>query len=230
MINLVSVSYFSLDAVNDKALFRQTWYNTQLKRHNRDFLQTEIRKLRRKRGAAGWEVRNKMAHFRENLSERSAGGPWNQTKFSVRFRLAGSSLPMWPSALAVWDCTTPHQLLPFCLFFSYVVIFEIVELYSVDFVFSSMFSSSEPQAFKFPRNQRSLPRTVPWESLKKCVNILFVESRGWRGEGKRRRKTTSRVINVKVVFLLLCPLPIHPSLSTLPRVKQFCCYLVDHQY
>ena len=39
----------------------------------------------------------------------------------------------------------------------------------------------------------------------------------------------SRIINVKVVFILLCPLPIHPSLSTLPRVKQFCCCLVDYQ-
>ena len=60
-------------------------------------------------------------------------------------------------------------------------------------------------------------------------SVLIVESRGWRGDGKRRRKTTSRVINVKVVFLLLCPLPLHPSLSTLPRVKQFCCCLVDYQ-
>ena len=54
-----------------------------------------------------------MAHFRENPSERSARGPWNRTKFSVRFRLAGSSLPMWPCASAVWDCRTPHQLLLF---------------------------------------------------------------------------------------------------------------------
>ena len=52
-----------------------------------------------------------MAHFRENPSQRSAGGPWNRTKFSVRFRLAGSSLPMWPCASAVWDCRMPHQLL-----------------------------------------------------------------------------------------------------------------------
>ena len=40
----------------------------------------------------------------------------------------------------------------FCLFFSYVIIFEIVELYSVNFVFSScsMFSSSEVQAITKP--------------------------------------------------------------------------------
>ena len=38
----------------------------------------------------------------------------------------------------------------FCLFFSYVIIFEIVELYSVDFVFSSMFSSSKLQAVTKP--------------------------------------------------------------------------------
>ena len=106
-----------------------------------------------------------------------------------------------------------------------VIIFEIVVLFSVDFVFSSVFSSSELQAVTKP----SISPTVSWESLKKC--ILFVESRGWRGEGKRRRKTTSRIIKVEVVFLLLCncPLPIHPSLSTLPRVKQFCCCLVDYQ-
>ena len=39
-----------------------------------------------------------MVHFRENPSERSARGPWNRTKWSVRFSLAGSSLPMWPCA------------------------------------------------------------------------------------------------------------------------------------
>ena len=40
----------------------------------------------------------------------------------------------------------------FCLFFSYVIIFEIVELNSVDFVFSSRstFSSSELQAITKP--------------------------------------------------------------------------------
>ena len=38
----------------------------------------------------------------------------------------------------------------FCRFFSYVIIFEIVELYSLDFVFSSMFSSSELQAIMKP--------------------------------------------------------------------------------
>ena len=40
----------------------------------------------------------------------------------------------------------------FCLFFSYVIIFEIVELYSVNFVFSScsMFSRSELQAITKP--------------------------------------------------------------------------------
>ena len=40
----------------------------------------------------------------------------------------------------------------FCLFFSYAIIFEIVELYSVNFVFSScsMFSSPEVQAITKP--------------------------------------------------------------------------------
>ena len=44
---------------------------------------------------------------------RLEGPSWNRTKFSVRFSLAGSSLPMWPCASAVWDCRTPHQLLLF---------------------------------------------------------------------------------------------------------------------
>ena len=136
----------------------------------RDVLQTEIRKLRRKRAAAGWEVRNKMAHFRENPSERSARGPWNRTKFSVRFSLAGSSLPMWPCASAVWDCRMPHQLLlSFCLFFSYVIIFEIVELHSVNFVFSSciIFFSSEVQAITKPSISPSegvVTREKAWKS------------------------------------------------------------------
>ena len=91
---------------------------------------------------------NILRIFAKIQSEPSAGGPWNRAKFSVRFRLAGSSLPMWPCALAVWDCRTPHQdnFYFFRLFFGYVVIFEIFELHSVSFFFSSMFSSSEPQA------------------------------------------------------------------------------------
>ena len=47
-----------------------------------------------------------------------------------------------------------------------------------------------------------------------------------RGEERRRHESSS---NEKVVFLLLCPLPIHPSLLPLPHVKQFCCCLVDYQ-
>ena len=101
------------DAVSVSRLIMQVVSKRSLHIFNRDVLQTEIRKLRRRRAAAGWEVRNKMAHFRENPSERSARGPWNRTKFSVRFSLAGSSLPMWPCASAVWDCRTAHQLLLF---------------------------------------------------------------------------------------------------------------------
>ena len=48
---------------------------------------------------------------------------------------------------------------------------------------------------------------MSWESLQK--EFLFVGSTGCTGEGKRRRKTTSRVISVKVVFLS----PLSPSHS-----------------
>ena len=61
----------------------------------------------------------------------------------------------------------------FCLFFSCVIIFEIVELYSVDFVFSSMFSSSELQAITKPSIS---PSHGVVRKPEKC--ILFVESRG----------------------------------------------------
>ena len=106
----------------------------------------------------------KMAHFRENSSERSAGGPGTEQNFRFRFMLAGSSLPMWPGALAVWDCRTPQKLLLFLSLFSYVIFFEIVDFYSINFVFSSMFS-------RLLQNHRSLPCTVSWESLKK---VYFV--------------------------------------------------------
>ena len=59
-------------------------------------------------------------------------------------RAAHVAMCFWQFGIAgrrIYSCS-------FCLFFSYVVIFEIVELYSVDFVFSSMFSSFEPQAMK----------------------------------------------------------------------------------
>ena len=52
---------------------------------NREVLQTEFRKLRRKRAAAGYESRKIMAHLSENPSERSVRPASNRTKFSVRF-------------------------------------------------------------------------------------------------------------------------------------------------
>ena len=131
-----------------------------------------------------------MAHFRENPSERSARGPWNRTKLSVRFRLAGSGCPCRLPQYALQLRTPGHEPIDLSL-------------------------------------SLSLSRTVSWECLKK---VYFVRRKQRvKGRGKKRRKTTLRVINVKVVFLLLWPLPIHPSLSTLPRVKQFCCCLVDYQ-
>ena len=54
-------------------------------RVNREVLQTEFRKLRRKRAAAGYESRKVMAHVSENPSERSVLPALNRTKFSVRF-------------------------------------------------------------------------------------------------------------------------------------------------
>ena len=52
---------------------------------NREVLQTEFRKLRRKRAAAGCESRKIMAHLSENPSECSVRPASNRTKFSVRF-------------------------------------------------------------------------------------------------------------------------------------------------
>ena len=51
----------------------------------REVLQTEFRKLRRKRAAAGCESRKIMAHLSENPSECSVRPASNRTKFSVRF-------------------------------------------------------------------------------------------------------------------------------------------------
>ena len=48
-------------------------------------MQTEFRKLRRKRAAAGCESRKIMGHLSENPSECSVRPASNRTKFSVRF-------------------------------------------------------------------------------------------------------------------------------------------------
>ena len=138
---------------------------TLVRRVIRDVLQTEIRKLRRKRAAAGWEVWNKMAHFRENPSERSARGPWNRTKFSVRFK--AGRFEAAHVALGVWHAGRRINFSSLCLFYSYVIIFEIVELYSVDFVFSSMFSSSELQAIT------KLSISPSYGAVRKSEKIVF---------------------------------------------------------
>ena len=74
----------------------------------------------------------------------------------------------------------------FCLFFSYVIIFEIVELYSVDFVFSSMFSSSELQAI-------TKPSISPSHSVvRKPEKVYFVRTgRRQRERGEERRRHES---------------------------------------
>ena len=116
----------------------------------------------------------------------------------------------------------------FCLFFNYVIVFEIVELHSVDFVFSSirMFSSSELQAITTPSISPS------HGVVRKPEKVYFVRRKQTvKGKGKEEKKddVTNHQRKGSGVFLLLCPLPIHPSLSTLPRVKQICCCLVDYQ-
>ena len=58
---------------------------TNRRSKNREVLQTEFRKLRRKRAAAGCESRKIMAHLSENPSECSVRPASNRTKFSVRF-------------------------------------------------------------------------------------------------------------------------------------------------
>ena len=55
---------------------------------NREVLQTEFRKLRQKRAAAGCESRKIMAHLSENPSECSVRLASNRTKFSVRLWFA----------------------------------------------------------------------------------------------------------------------------------------------
>ena len=72
----------------------------------------------------------------------------------------------------------------FCLFFSYVIIFEIVELYSVDFVFSSMFSSSELQAITKPSTSPS--HGVMRKSEKSVLCLLKVGGEGV-GRGKEKK-------------------------------------------
>ena len=72
----------------------------------------------------------------------------------------------------------------FCLFFSYVIIFEIVELYSVDFVFSSMFSSSELQAI-------SKPSISPSHGVVRKPEKVYFEGEGERERGEERRRHES---------------------------------------
>ena len=70
----------------------------------------------------------------------------------------------------------------FCLFFSYVVIFEIVELYSVDFVLPSMLSSSKPQATK--------PSFSPSHGVVRMSEKVYLVRRKQRvkGRGKKEKK------------------------------------------
>ena len=136
-------------------------------------------------------------------------------KFLVRFKLAGSTLPVWP---VLWQFGNAGRRINFCsscLFFRYFVIFNIVELYSVGFVFSSLFSSSEPQAIS---TKSSISPSV-------SEKVYFV-SRKQRVRGREGGEERQRFINV--VSFLLCPHPIHTPLSTLRCVKQFCCCLGDY--
>ena len=165
-----------------------------------------------------------MAHFRENPSVVRLEGPGTEQNF--RF---GSG---WP----VRVCPCCHVLrqfgiagcrinfCSFCLFFSYVIIFEIVKLLSVDFVFSSMLSSSELQAITKPS---IFP---PHGVVRQPEKVYFVRRKQMvKGRGKEEKRDD--VTNHQRKVSLSSPLfPAHsPSLSTLPRVKQFCCCPVDYQ-
>ena len=154
----------------------------------RDVLQTEIRKLWRKRAEAGREVRNKMAHFRENPSERSARGPWNRTKFSVRFRLAGSSLPMWQCALAVSDCRTLHQLLLFLSLLQLCHHFR--DRRALQSRFRLLQYSPAPNS-RLLRYHRSLPSTASWEDLKEVYFVRRKQRVKGRGKEKKKDNVTS---------------------------------------
>ena len=169
---------------------------------------------------------NKMALFRKNPFECSGRWPWNRTKFSVRFRLAGPSRPMLLCALAVWDCRMPHQLLLFLSLLRSSRHFRNRRALQGRFrLLQYVLQLRTP--VKVPNNHRSVLRTVSSESLK---NVYFVRRKQRVKRRGKDEKTPSRVINAKVVFVLLCrPFQFPASLSTLPRVKQFCCCLVDYQ-
>ena len=86
--------------------------------------------------------------------------------------------------------------------------------------------SSSPAAVCSPapksrllRNHRSLPRRVSW-LVRKPEKVHYGRKQRVKGEGKRRRKTTSRIIKLRKGGL---PSPLSPShspfASTLPHVK-----------
>ena len=146
-------------------------------------------------------------------------------------KIFGSVQPgRFECASAVWDCRTPHQLL---LFLS---LLQLCHQFRDRRALQRQFRLLQLQyvlQLRSPGYYETIDLSLggcrdSWESLKKC--ILFVESKGWRGEGKRRRKTTSRIIKLRKGSL---PSPLSPShspfASTLPHVKQFCCCLVDYQ-
>ena len=83
------------------------------------FCKPEIRKLRRKRAAAGREVRNKMVHFREkSIRNLRLEGP--ETEQNIRF---GSGWPVrvCPCGHVLWQFRIAGRRInfcSFCLFFS----------------------------------------------------------------------------------------------------------------
>ena len=138
-------------------------------RISRDILQTEIRNFDGNGPRPGERCERKWRIFAKIHPNVRLEGPGTEQNF--RF---GSA---WP----VRVCPCGHVLrqfgiagrrinfCSFCLFFSYVIIFEIVELYSVHFVFSScsMFSSSELQAITKPSISPSegvVTREKAWKS------------------------------------------------------------------
>ena len=123
-----------------------------------------------------------MAHFLENPSERSARGPWSRTKCSVRFRLAGLSLPMWPCTFGYFGLQVAASTS--ALLASYSVTSSFFRSLS-----STASISSSPVCFPAPNPRllnfrRSLSRTVLLESLKK---VYFVR-RKQRVKGRVKKE------------------------------------------
>ena len=110
----------------------------------------------------------------------------------------------------------------FCLFFIYVVIFEIIELFGNNFVYSNVLTRSKHQAIS--AKSSSSPSVIEKE---------YFVSRKQRVEGRgRRRKAKFRQHSLPSPLSLSCssPPPSPPVFYSLSifLVKQFFCCLIDY--